>query len=106
MIDYHFIKINFLLLIIIFALCKVIMSEEKTKRKPSAYNIFVKDYILNNTDSSIAPKDKLQKASEAWRNHKFESQKCENPEESQPESQPELHPESPPKKKRKLKEIS
>ena len=40
-------------------------------RTPSAYNIFVKDFILSiKDDKSILPKDKLKLASQKWKEHK------------------------------------
>ena len=74
----------------------------KRTRNPSAYNIFVKEFILSiKDDKSILPKDKLKLASQKWKEHKNKPVEVVIEEPKQPEILVEIK-----KKKTKTKQIS
>jgi hypothetical protein len=43
---------------------------EKTKKAPSAYNLFVKDFMLNPENEKIPPKDRMKAATVQWKQQK------------------------------------
>ena len=43
---------------------------EKTKKAPSAYNLFVKEFMLNPENEKIPPKDRMKAATVLWKQQK------------------------------------